>query len=502
MRIVEVTKSFERGGLKFEAGHSYVLAEDAESQYRSVLGDAFGMSYPIEKVYRPYKGEDLENKRIMTFRTGGIGDMMFLSPVFRYLKKKYQNCFIRMASGCKGPLENLPEIDELYDMPFDARLLDDVDYHLMFQGIIESSSEKSKVTHAVDMFFSYFSMDSTQYDPADKKPRIVITDEENAWANEVLDKLGIKSEDYLIGLQMETSAPLRNYPKDKMKIVVDVLAKEENVKIFLIGAPPQAPLANFYKGNYENVIPAVNYSVRNSIVLASRYNQIIAPDTFMVQVAGALDKPLIGLYGPFASEVRMKYFKNAIGIEPKVACSPCYKHDFRACIKGYPSPCFSQVKPEDILQAVNYQRFKTEQKHFAFMQHFMRVPDLSEIEQYFLSADKGLCFFPGYFGHSNMIRVDRNHFVGADITDMSTEFKREFYPFVLYMNNFEQKDVPIYQGSKSMVRPGGYFAVYKAEAPEQFFNDIKRDIGQFFILMYSKYDPTNRSCIIVGKKRY
>lgn len=502
MRIIEITKTFERNGVKLEGGHKYVMAEDAEAQLRSVVGNNMGMGYPIESVYRKYKGEDLSGKKLMCWRTGGIGDMFFLSPVLVHLKKKYPDCTLKMASGCKQPLENLPEIDELYDMPFDAALLETVDYHLMFQGIIETSNEASKRTHAADMFYSYFSIDSIQFPDEEKKPKLVFTDDEMKWLESEGEKLKIGKDDFVVGIQMETSAPLRNYPKDKMKALVDVLAKEPNVKIFLIGAPQHGQLANFYKGQYENVIPAVGYSVRQALILANRYDLVISPDSFMVQAAGALGKPLIGLYGPFASEVRMKYFKNAVGLDPCVACSPCYKHDFRGCIKGFPSPCFSQVKTEDVLQAADYLYHKTRGEHFGYMQFLMRVPDFSAIEKYMLGADQGLGFFCGYYGHPNMIKVDTNHFVGADITDLSTEFKRESFPFVLYMNDFRQERINTYHGSKKMVRPGGYFIAYKDEAPEQLFLELKQDIGKDFVLLYSKYDPTKKTLLIVGRKNY
>ena len=127
MRKVEIIKTFIHSGRTFEEGHGYVMAEDIEGQHRNLYTQHIGMSYPIESVYRPYKGEDLTNKKLMCWRTGGIGDILFLNPVLRYLKKKYPSSFLRVASGCKQSLENVPEIDELYDMPFDAKLLEDMD---------------------------------------------------------------------------------------------------------------------------------------------------------------------------------------------------------------------------------------------------------------------------------------------------------------------------------------------------------------------------------------
>jgi ADP-heptose:LPS heptosyltransferase len=502
MRIVEIIKSFTHEGKRFEAGHKFVMAEDVESNYRTVAGDSIGMSHPIESVYRPYKGEDLNGKRLMTWRTGGIGDIFFLNPVLRYLKKKYPTSFIRVASGCKQPLENVPEIDQLQDMPFDAKLLNDVDYMLQYQGIIEGESAQSKMIHATDMFFSYFGIDSIQFPMEEKVPKLFFTKEEMTWLKSTLTGLGIEEKHYVVGIQMETSSPLRNYPKEKLKPIIDILAQEENVKVVLIGNEQHHIISQFYKGNSPNVTAAIKFTVRQSIVLATRYDLIIAPDSFMIQVGGALEKPLIGLYGPFASEVRMKYFKNSIGLDPSVVCSPCFKHDFRPCVKGFPSPCFTQISVEDLLQAIDYQKNKFTGRHFKYMAEFLREPDLSEIEQYLLSADKGLAFFPRYFRHHNMITVDVSPFTKPDITDLQMNFTRESHPFVIFFNELQPKYINLYNNSKGLVRPGGYFIVYKNGAIEALFNDVKTDLGKNFTLMYSKLDPVKNVFIVVGKKPY
>lgn len=503
MRIIEMRKSFENMGIKFVAGKSYVMAEDIEAQYRSIYGDSLGMSYPLEKSYKPYKGEDLTGKKLLAFRTGGIGDIFFINPVLRYLKKKYPTCSLRFASACKQPLENLPELDGIYDMPFDAALFNETDYQLMFQGIIEAGSEESKRTHAVDMFFSYFGIDSTHLPNEEKVPRLAFTKSEIEWMEKTVAGWGVKKEDFVIGIQMETSSPLRNWPKEKMKAAVDVLAREPNVKVVMIGSDQHEILGQFFKGGNPNVVIATSFTIRQAIVLTVRYNLVISPDSFMVQAAGALDKPLVGLYGPFPSDVRMKYFKNAIGLDTSVACAPCYKHDFRGCVKGFPSPCFTLINVDDVLQASDYFKHKFTGQHFGFMAPLLVEPDLSEVEKYMLGADKGLCFFPGRYRHPNVVTIDSNPFAGADIKNLAQEMKREVAPFVLYMNDFSPKSQPVYANSKNMVRPGGYYIVYVAQGAEQLFDELKRDLGNSgYVLMFSKFDPGRRTILVVGKKPF
>jgi len=503
MRIVDVRKAFENNGVKFQAGKSYVMAEDVESQYRSVSPDTLGMSYPIEKLYKPYKGEDLNGKKLLGFRTGGVGDIFFVNPVLKYLKKKYPSSSIRFASACKYALENLPELDGVYDMPFDAKLLQETDYAIMFQGIIEAGSEESKRTHAVDMFFSYFGIDSTHLPAEDKVPRLSFTQGEMDWLAKTTKAMGIRDEDYVVAVQMESSSPLRNYPKEKMKAFVDMLAQEPDVKVVMVGSTDHDLLATqYFQAGNPKIIPATKFSVRQSIILTIRYNLVIAPDSFMIQAAGALDKPLIGLYGPFPSEVRMKYFKNAIGLDPAVVCGPCYKHDFRACVKGFPSPCFTLVSHIDVLLAADLLRHKFTGTHFGFMRDSLREPNIEEAKKFMLGADKGLCFFPGLYRHPNAIHVDDNALIQADITDLSTEFKRDSFPFVLYMNDFSSKHQPVYSNCKNMVRPGGYFIVYKRDSTEQLYQEVKRDVGGQFTLLHTKFNPGSREMLVIARRPF
>jgi len=500
MRIVQVIKDFNKNGMSLVAGKSYVMADDIELQCRSVMPSAFAMSTGIESRYRKYEGQDLNGKKIFFWRTGGIGDLTFLSPVVKYLKYKYPSCFIRVASGAGASLENLPAIDELYTMPFDADLLEGMDFHLMFQGIIESSSEISKVTHAVDMFYSYFKIDGKDVPDEYKRASLVYTPEEMSWLTGECLKIGLDKDDFVIGVQVETSSPLRNYPKEKLRAVVDVLAKEPKTKIVLIGGPQQGPVAEFIKGEHKNIILALSYDVRKSLVLANRYDLIISCDSFMVQVAGALDKPLVGIYGPFPSDVRMRYFPKSVGLDTDVVCAPCFKHDYRGCVRGFPSPCFSVITPELVLQAADYLREKYYHQHFTFMTPILTDPDLSEIEEYFLSANKGLCFFGGYFKHRNMLTVETNAFVGSDF-GIDGPFERNASPFVLYMNNLGINGGEIYQNSKTLVRPGGYFAVYKQGCSVEMFTELVKDIGKFGEIVYQKLDQTKKIGTVVGRKK-
>jgi len=158
------------------------------------------------------------------------------------------------------------------------------------------------------------------------------------------------------------------------------------------------------------------------------------------------------------------------------------------------------------MQALDYLKYENTGVHFDYMQDILKEPDLKEIDKYMLSADKGLSFFNGYYKNPNVIRVDSNTFTKPDISDMSLEFKRESYPFVLYMGpaGFLPQNRSTYDNIKGLVRPGGHIIVHMSHnGAEPFFEEVKRDVGTSgFILLYSKFDPSLKSFTVVGRKPY
>jgi ADP-heptose:LPS heptosyltransferase len=72
----------------------------------------------------------------------------------------------------------------------------------------------------------------------------------------------------------------------------------------------------------------------------------------MIHMAGLTNTPIIGLYGPFDCETRMKYYNSAVGISSKVECSPCNRHQPLAWCKwtSGESLCLKQLEPNLIIQ--------------------------------------------------------------------------------------------------------------------------------------------------------
>ena len=56
-------------------------------------------SKQFNSMFRRYRGEDLTDKTLLIWRSGGIGDLCFSQPLIRYIKEKWPTCEILYATA-------------------------------------------------------------------------------------------------------------------------------------------------------------------------------------------------------------------------------------------------------------------------------------------------------------------------------------------------------------------------------------------------------------------
>jgi ADP-heptose:LPS heptosyltransferase len=346
MLVISIEKTFTHNSKTYLGSHRYLASEYDERELRGVHSDCLGINYDANIYYRLYTGQDLTDKSILITRSKGLGDLLMIEPVVRGFKLAYPKCKISVASDSIEVLKNHPDIVNHLSMPCDFKYVQESDYHLHYQGLLEGNSEESKTMPAVDLFLK-----ASHAGVEDKVPKIFISTEEEAWIKQQSNILNL-SGSYVIAMQIESSNPTRNLPVGKYKVLIDKLAAEKDIKLILVGnSEQQKKFGIFYKNAHKNVILATNYTPRQIILLTTLCDMVFGPDSFLIQVGGALSKKIVGVYNAFPSRIRMSYFKNAIGLDAKTVCSPCF--NYRDCIHGVPPPCFQQISADDILVAMS-----------------------------------------------------------------------------------------------------------------------------------------------------
>ena len=71
------------------SGEQYMFSDARMQKLTTMFSDYIGTVTDVSAYYKKYNGEDLNDKTLLVWRHGGIGDLMFMMPPLRLLKIKY-----------------------------------------------------------------------------------------------------------------------------------------------------------------------------------------------------------------------------------------------------------------------------------------------------------------------------------------------------------------------------------------------------------------------------
>lgn len=313
-------------------------------------------SIKFKNIYRPYIGQDLTNKSLLIFRTGGIGDLLFIQPNLIYLKDKYPTCKILFACGpqYQSMVETWDCVDEVLDLPFSAKVLIESDYHALFEGVIERC-KLAETANAYNLFSEWMGLSlPDEYLLPRQEPK----EDKVEFCKEKLDKWNLKGKDFIV-MQLRASSPIRT-PRPQFWIkIVDELT-DRGYKIVLTDNPRQSVYVNEFIKLCKNQDKVFNFCKHSltldySIALISLAKGVIATDSALNHIAASMDVACYGIYGPFPGKIRLKTYPKSKWIDAQRECAPCFIHSPRPCPRAHKdkfSPCYDNIDIEKIIPEI------------------------------------------------------------------------------------------------------------------------------------------------------
>lgn len=312
--------------------------------------------------FKRYKGQDLKKKKLLVIRTGGLGDIMFSQPVIKYLKEKNPNAFIVYACAPRYSLifKSWPKglVDQAISSPFSTKLFNEMDYHLPYEGSIERNFE----SHEVNAYDIYSEMAGLNIDHTDPKYKIeLIPDEES------LRKVKpyLPKEKFIV-IQVRGTSPHRMMTTAKWVSILQKLEKEIDHKFIFIDTPENSGLYDrlvseydLDKDRYIN-LSSISKDINYAIAVISLSEGVVGIDSAMAHIGAALDKPVMGIFGPFKGDLRLRYYKHSEWVEPKdCECPllPCFLHGSEVTKCPYveakvPADCMEHIDENEVISKV------------------------------------------------------------------------------------------------------------------------------------------------------
>ena len=289
-------------------------------------------SIKFSNMYKPYTGQDLNNKTLLVIRTGGIGDLLFIQPNLIHLKEQYPSC--KIIFGC-GPqyqsmVDNWDCVDEIGDLPISFSKIVKADYHAIFEGVIERCS-LAHHTNAYRLFTDWLGLCL----PDEKLlPRQTPKPERLKIAHDTLDSWGVSPGSFAL-LLLRASSPIRTPRPEFWKLLINELTSRGH-NVVITDAPFLADQIDDFIDTCSNKNMIFNFAryselLDYSIAMTSLAKGCIATDTSLMHIAASMDIPAFGIYGPFPGEIRLTTYPKSKWINSQFPCAPCFLHGPRPC---------------------------------------------------------------------------------------------------------------------------------------------------------------------------
>ena len=155
-----------------------------------------------------------------------------------------------------------------------------------------------------------------------------------------------------VGVQVQSLSPVRSYPTDLIAELLKGLIREE-YQVHLLGGAGDCEIPSAPPRLYNHC--GRTSSFQETVALIRQMDAVVAPDSFLMHLAGTLGVPTVGLFSTIPARLRVGHYQSVVALEPDTPCSPCMVVLDDCCPEGH-SECVAfrspSVSPPRILQAV------------------------------------------------------------------------------------------------------------------------------------------------------
>jgi len=286
--------------------------------------------------YRRYNGENLNGRRLMIWRAGGIGDLMWVRPILCHLKDKYPestilfatremfHCMVATWGDC---------LDGLSVVPLNmSDTMDAADYHLSFDGLVESCDE-AETTDIHDLFARHAGCDPDEVNWC-RPMRLPNWEPDKEHDKNPCIQYMVNKRKYAV-VQYRASSPMRTPYLGSIVAACNAVT-DSGYRAVLCDLPSSAREIDNIISCCKTPAMVYNFSERardilDTIRLINHSRLVVGPDSSLVHIAAMQGIPSVGIYGPFPGMTRQARNPLAKWIEPPESkvCKSKGRHCFK-----------------------------------------------------------------------------------------------------------------------------------------------------------------------------
>lgn len=340
------------------------------------------------------------HKKILLLLFGGIGDVLLFTPALEALGKEFPQAHIDVVvrnNGGARVLKYNPYIDDIivYNRNSIKRTSErlellrralrqkyttsitfcvDFSYKMGLFALLSGANRRigPNIRHNGIFYNVKVPMPSNQHfiyrnyalakkagvrQPLNETLRFYLDNEERAFAQQFLQYNHLKSEDKIIGIHPGCGSwrQARRWPKDKFIKLINVLVKEQGIKVVLMGGPDEKQLVDeILKETSAQIIVANNQMTLGQFAaLIERCHLLLCNDGGSLQLAAAVGTPTVAIVGFTDPAVFAPIGSQHVIIKNNLTCSPCidyYDYSSDACKE---QTCIISITVSQVMDVIN-----------------------------------------------------------------------------------------------------------------------------------------------------
>lgn len=312
MRIVTVSRDMTvavekgRGAVHFAAGRSYVLHDVEVASGRE--SGAFDRVEALPARPRMLDPAGPVSGRLILPFVGGLGDAISMLPLVASLRRQHTGLSIDVATTA-GPAQLFalsPRVDGVLPHPLGLEEWSRYDHYLSLEAVAETGQSPGRALP--DTFAAALGIELSDRRFELSLPRA---------AEAAAEPLAVP----LAGIAVGRSGNLRSYPPALMRELVGHLV-ERGVCCVLLGeadAGLQVPLCAPIVTDMRSRTP----TVLELAVWLKAVDVVVSHDSFIMHLAGALNRPCVALSSPTSSAHAAPY-ASVVALRSRRPCAPCH----------------------------------------------------------------------------------------------------------------------------------------------------------------------------------
>ena len=311
---------------------------------------------------------------------GGIGDVIMSTPAIRALRSEFPKAYIVYATDFKyadGSLNKILQCNSYIDKVVPYQTLNKHDFDFVcdittccIEEERKASREKILVSNRIDIFANHIGVSLAN---TGTLPDYIVSSKEQDWAAEKLARYPLRSKSAVrIGVQVRASTMARTWPIERTKELIGRLVKD-GVQVWIFDSSHGGgPVENW---DLAGTVNCKDYGIREIAALLNEMDLLVAPDSGLMHIAGALNKRMVTLWAGTDPNARINYYPNAVAIvNSNYKCVPCW-YSPTACNSTY--ACIKSITVDEVFLRIKEHL----QVPICVVNSTQGIPALSKAEQ-------------------------------------------------------------------------------------------------------------------------